>query len=182
MRNGLNDVGASNEHIRRFARHENEIGNRWRINRAACTWTHDCADLRNDAARKRVAQENIRVPGKRGHTFLNARAAGIVQANDRRSSAHGEVHYFANFLRVGFRERAAEDGEVLREDVNQASIDAAIAGDEAVARGALLLHAEVHTAVANEFVEFFEGAFVKQQMDAFTRSEFASLVLALAAL
>ena len=34
---------------------------------------------------------------------------------------------------VGFGERAAEDGEVLGEDEDQAAFDAAVAGDEAVA-------------------------------------------------
>ena len=52
------------------------------------------------------------------------------------------------FCGVGFRERAAEDGEVLGEDVDQAAVDAAIAGDEAVAGDDLLVHAEVAAAVA----------------------------------
>ena len=37
-------------------------------------------DLRNDAAVERVAQEDIRIAGERNHAFLDARAAGIVQA------------------------------------------------------------------------------------------------------
>jgi hypothetical protein len=36
--------------------------------------------------------------------------------------------------------------------------------------------------VADEFIEFFEGAFVEQQVNAFSRAELALLVFALAAL
>ena len=39
---------------------------------------------------------------------------------------------------VGFRQRAAEDGEVLREGVDDAAVDAAVAGDDAVAGNDLL--------------------------------------------
>ena len=48
-------------------------------------------------------------------------------------------------------------------------------------RGRLLLHAEIDAAVGDELVEFLEGAFVEQQIDAFAGGEFAGLVLALAA-
>ena len=98
----------------------------------------------------------------------------------RRAVLEGEVHDLADFLRVGFRERAAEDGEVLREDVDQAAIDVAVAGDEAVAGDDLLVHAEVAAAMRDEFVDFFEGAFVEQQVDALARGELAFLVLAVA--
>ena len=43
------------------------------------------------------------------------------------------VHDLGDFLRVGFRERAAEDGEILREYVDQTAIDAPEAGDESIA-------------------------------------------------
>jgi hypothetical protein len=79
---------------------------------------------------------------------------------------HGAVHDLADFLRVGFRERAAEYGEVLREDVDQAGVDVAVAGDEAVAGDDLLIHAEVAAAMGDELVELFEGAFVEEQFDA----------------
>ena len=84
-------------------------------------------------------------------------------------------------LRVGFGKRAAEDGEILREDVGEAAVDAAVAGDEAIAGDDLLVHAEIAAAVLDELVDFFEGAFVEQQFDAFAGGEFAFFVLALAA-
>ena len=96
--------------------------------------------------------------------------------------AHGQIHDLADFRGVGFRERPAEHREILRENVDQAAVDAAVAGDESVAGRALLLHAEIVGVVTNEFVELLEGAFVEQQLDALARAELSLLVLALAAL
>ena len=92
------------------------------------------------------------------------------------------VHDFGNFLRVGFRERAAEYGEILREDVDEASVDAPEAGDESVARWLLLFHAEIIAVMRYKFVELFEGAFIEEQFDSLAGAEFAFLVLALATL
>ena len=86
------------------------------------------------------------------------------------------------FEALASRERATKDGEVLREHVHEATIDAAIAGDEAVTRRALRFHAEIMGLMANKLVELFERAFVEQQVDAFARAELALLVLAFAAL
>ena len=80
------------------------------------------------------------------------------------------------------RERAAEDGEVLREDEDLAAVDGAVAGDHAVAEDLLLLHAEVGAAVGDEAVELDEGARVEQQVDALARGELAGLVLLVDAL
>jgi hypothetical protein len=41
------------------------------------------------------------------------------KADHRRAVAHGQIHDLADFLRVRFGERSAEDREVLSEDVNQ---------------------------------------------------------------
>ena len=93
-----------------------------------------------------------------------------------------QVHDLADLCGVGFGERAAEDGEVLREDEDEAAVDAAVAGDEAVAGDALLVHAEVGGAVGDELVDLLEGAFVEQQVDALARGELAGFGLARAAL
>ena len=181
VRHGLDDVRAGDEHVRGVARHENKIGDGGRIDGAARARPHDGADLRNHAAGQRVAQKNIGVTGERPHAFLNARAARIVQADHRRAVAHRQVHDLADFQGVGFRERAAEHGEVLRENVDQPPVDAPEAGDEAVAGRPLLLHPEIIAAVRDEFVELLERAFIEQQRDALARRELSGLVLALAA-
>ena len=91
------------------------------------------------------------------------------------------VHDLDDLGGVGFGERAAEDGEVLREDEDQAAFDAAVAGDEAVAEDVLLVHAEVGAAVGDELVGLFEGAFVEEEFDALAGGHLALLVFARAA-
>ena len=95
---------------------------------------------------------------------------------------HGHVHDLDDLGGVGFGQRAAEDGEVLREDKHQAAFDTAIAGEEAVAEILLLFHAEVVAAMGDQFVGLFEGAFVEQELDALARRHLALLVLARPAL
>jgi len=184
VRDGFDDVGAGDEHVGIVAGHKNKVGDRRRIDGAAGARAHDGADLRNDAARERVAQKYFGVARERHHAFLNARAAGIVEADNRRALAHGEVHDFYDFSGVGFRERTAEHGEILREDVHEAAVDAAVAGDEAIARRTLrvLVHAEVGAVMADELVELFEGALIEEQVDALAGAELALLVFALATL
>ena len=182
MRHRLDHVRTGDEHVAGAVHHEDEIGDGGRVDRAAGAGSHDGGDLRHHAARERVAQENIGVAGQRDDAFLNARAAGIVEAHQRRAVLQRQVHHLADFLRVGFRERSAEDGEILREDVGQAAVDAAIAADHAVAGDDLLVHAEIPAAVRDQLVELFEGAFVEQQLDALARGELAFLMLPLAAL
>ena len=122
------------------------------------------------------------IAAERHDAFLDARAAGIVEPDDGRARLHGKVHHLADLQRVGFGERAAEHGEVLREDVDQAAVDAAVAGDEAVAGDVAAVHAEVAAAVGDELVELFEGALVEQQVDALAGGELAFGVLPGAAL
>src|ERR1700756_5003303 len=102
MGDGFDDVGPGDKHVGGVARHENEIGDGGGIDGTARAGAHDGADLWNDAAGQRVAEKNIGVAGERRHAFLNARAAGIVEANHGRAGAHGLVHNFANFQGIGF--------------------------------------------------------------------------------
>src|SRR6266478_85398 len=178
---GLNDVGTGDEHVGSVAGHENEVGDRGGIDGAASARAHDGADLRDDAAGQRVAQKNIGVTCEGRDAFLNTRAAGIVETDDGSAGAHGLIHNFTNFQCIGFGERAAEDGEVLRENVDQAAVDAAESGDEAVASRTLLVHAEIRAAVAHEFVQLFESVFVEEKIDALARGELAGFVFARAA-
>ena len=107
---------------------------------------------------ERVAQEDVGVAGERLDALLDARAARVVEADDRRADLHREVHHLADLLGVRARERAAEHGEVLREDEDLAAVDGAVAGDDAVAEDLLLLHAEVGAAVGDELVELDEAS------------------------
>ena len=86
---GLDDVGAGDEHVAGLVDHEDEVGDGGRVDGAAGAGAHDGGDLRDDAAGERVAQEDVGVAGERDDAFLNARAAGIVEADDGRADAHG---------------------------------------------------------------------------------------------
>ncbi|MCG3160031.1 MAG: hypothetical protein JMDDDDMK_01063 [Acidobacteria bacterium] len=178
VRDGFDHVGAGDEHIAGVFDHHREICDRRRIDRAASARPHNRRNLRDDARSQRVAQKDVSVTSERSHAFLNARAARIVQTNHRRADLHRQVHNLADLLRVGFRKRAAEDGEVLREDEDLAPVNQSVAGDEAVAGILLRLHPEIARAVRDQLVELLECAVVEQELDAFTRGHFAFLVLA----
>ena len=74
-------------------------------------------------------------------------------------------------------ERAAEDGEVLGEDIHQPAVDPARAGDHAVAGKHLLLQSEIGGPVGDEAVELHEAAFVEQEVEPLAGGELALLVL-----
>ena len=113
-----------------------------------------------------VAAEDLAVEAEGDDALLDARAAGVVDADDRAAGLHGEVHHLDDLLAVDLAERAAEDREVLAEHADRAAVDRAVAGDDAVAVGPVLLQAEVRRAVPGERVELDEGALVEQHLDA----------------
>ena len=100
---------------------------------AARARTHDATDLRHDSAGQRVAQKNVGVTAQADHAFLNPRAAGIVESDNRRANLHRQIHHLANFFGVRFGKGTAEDGEVLGEYKNLSTINQAVPGDHAIA-------------------------------------------------
>ena len=178
----LDDVGAGHEHVRGVLHHHVEVGDGGRVDGAARARAEDRGDLRHDARGERVAQEDVRVAPERGDALLDARAARVVEADDGRAHLHREVHDLADLLGVSLGEAAAEDREVLREDVDEPAVDPPVARDHAVAGDLLLGHAEVQAAVLHELVELFEATLVEQDLDALAGRELAFGVLALLAL
>src|SRR5207249_11287 len=76
-----------------------------------------------------------------------------------------------------FGERAAEYGEVLREDVDAPSGDGPAAGDHAVTDNRPRLHAEVGAAVRDEHAQLHEGTGIEECVDALARGQAARRVL-----
>ena len=177
VRHGFDHVGAGDEHIGAAAHHDDKIGQRRRIDRTARAWPHDHGNLRNDAARQHVALENLGKSAQAVHTFLNARTAGIEQADHGCSDFDRHIHDLANLLRVGFGKRAAENGEILAVDEDDAAVDGAVTGDAAVAGDFLVVHVEVGAAMLDEHVVFLEGIRIHQHVDALARGELALGVL-----
>ena len=120
---GLHDVRARDEHVARALDHDREVGDRRRVHGSAGARAEDHRDLRHDARRQRVAQEDVGVAAERDDALLDPRSAGIVEPDDRRADLHREVHHLADLLGVRLGQRSAEDGEVLREDEHQAAVD-----------------------------------------------------------
>ena len=169
----LHHVGAGDEHVARVLHHEDEVGHGRRVDVAAGAGSHDHRDLRDDAGGQHVAQEHLAVAAERRHAFLDARAAGVEQADDRRAVLQRHVLDLDDLLGVRLRQRAAEHREVLGENIDDAAVDGAPAGDHAVAGDFGLLHAEVVAAVLDIHVELLEGVLVDQQLDALAGGEFA---------
>jgi hypothetical protein len=159
------------------ADHVHEVGDGGTVDRAAGAGAEDGGDLRDDARGQGVPEEDVGVPAQRDDPLLDARPAGVVEPDDRRAVPHGEVHDLADLGGVGFRERSAEDGEVLAEDVHQPPVDAPGAGDDAVAKVDLVGQPEVGGAVRHEPVEFDEAPLVEQEVEPFAGGELALLVL-----
>ena len=134
-------------------------------------------DLRHDARGERVAQEDVGVAAERHDAFLDPCAAGIVEPDDRRAGAHGEIHDLADLLGVRLRERSAENREVLAEHEHQPPVDRSVASDDAVTEVALLVEPEVGCPVRDERVELDERLRVQQQIESLAGGQLAAFVL-----
>ena len=80
---GADHFRTGDEHVARLLDHQDEVGDGRRVHGAARARTEDAADLRDDAARQRVAQKDVGVAGERLHALLDARAARIVESDHR---------------------------------------------------------------------------------------------------
>ena len=120
---GLDDLGAGDEHLRDAFDHDREVGDRRRVHRAAGARAGDQADLRNHPRGLNVAPKNLGVTAQADDAFLDPRAARIVDADHRRTGADRQVHDLADFLGEDFAQRAAQHREVLREEEDVAAVD-----------------------------------------------------------
>jgi len=152
-RDRLDHIRAGDEHVRGLLHHEDEVGDRRGVDRAARARPHDQRDLRDHPGALDVAHEDVPVGAERDDALLDARAARVVDADDRAADLRGEVHDLAHLLGHDLAERAAEDREVLGEDADAAALDRPVPRDHRVAPSAVLLHVEVDRAVADEGVE-----------------------------
>ena len=75
VRHRLHHIGPGDEHVGAVLHHEDEVGHRRRIDRAAGAGPHDQRDLRHHARGQHVALEHLGIAGERGDAFLDARAA-----------------------------------------------------------------------------------------------------------
>ena len=176
---GLHDVRAGDEHLAGLVDHDDEVGERGGVDVPAGGRAHHQGDLRDDAGGVHVALEDLAVEAEGDHALLDARAAALVDADDRAAVLHREVEDLDDLLAVHLAEAAAEHGDVLGEDRDRPAVDGAVAGDDAVAERALVVHAEVGRPVAGELVELGERARVQQRLDPLARGHLPRGVLLL---
>ncbi len=79
----LDDVRARHEHVGSVLDHQDEVGDRGGVDGAAGARPHDRGDLGDDPRAEGVPQEDVGVSGEALDPLLDARAAGVVQADDR---------------------------------------------------------------------------------------------------
>ena len=170
-RHRLHDVGAGDEHVRAALGHQDEVGDRRRVDGAAGARPEHERELRHDPGGLDVPPEDLRVAGERDDALLDPRSARVVDPDHGAAVLDGEIHHLADLLGEDLRERAAEDGEVLAEDEDLAAEDRAVAGHDGVAVGPVRHRVEVGVAVPDVAVELDEGAGIEQLLDPLARKQ-----------
>src|SRR5581483_3801990 len=94
--------------------------------------------------------------------LLNPCTAGVVDADHGAAVLPGEVEHLADLLRDHLRQRAAEDGEVLREHEHAPAEHAPVAGDDRIPEWSPFEHPEVRLTVTDEAVELDERTRIAQ--------------------
>src|SRR5919112_2041329 len=165
-RDALYDVRACDEHVARLLDHEDEVRDRRRVHRAARAGSYDDGDLGHYPGGEHVAVEDVGVAGQGDDALLDARPARVVDPDDGTSRREGEVHDFADLLRVDLAQRTPEHGEVLGKNADLAPRDLAVARDHPVPQRPVLLEPEVVGTVHPVTVKLDERARVEQELDA----------------
>src|SRR4030088_295943 len=115
-------LGARDEHVSLSRNDEDEVGDGGRVDGATGAWPGDDADLRDHSRRAHIPQEDVGIAREGDHPFLDARAAGIVDADDWDAVAQGELLYLDDLLGGDLSERAAEHCRVIGVDGDRAAV------------------------------------------------------------
>ena len=170
---GLHDFRTGEEHVAHAFEHDDKVSECGRIDSTAGARTADAGDLGNDAACLDVALEDVAETSQGVDAFLDSCTAGVIETNAGGAHLHALIHDLANLFRHGLRERTAVDGEILSKDIDETSVDGTATGYHAIAQILFLLHAEIVAAMKFEHIHLFKGAFVEEEVDAFTCRGFA---------
>ena len=176
-RGRLHHVGAGDVELSDSPHHHDEVGQGGRVDRSARGGTEHRGYLGHDAGVPDVSLEDGAVPREAVDALLDARAAGVDEADDGRAAVGREVHDLAYLLGDDLGQRAADNGEVLRVDEGHAACDLAVARDDGVAEVLAVSHPELGCAVLDEGIQLLERALVEQQVNALAGGELALGVL-----
>jgi hypothetical protein len=101
---GLDHVRAGDEHVRGLVDHDDEVGQRGGVDRAAGGRAHDQRDLRDDAGGVHVAEEDLREgPSATTPSWIRAPPPSLIPTPGSR--LHREVHHLDDLLAVDLAER-----------------------------------------------------------------------------
>ena len=148
-----------------------------RVGGAAGAGAADQRDLRHGPGELDVGVEDPAVAGERVDALLDAGPARVVDEDERAAGVQRLLHHVGDLVRVDLAGRAAQDGEVLAGQVDEAAVDRRRAGDDAVGGDLLAGHAEVGLAVLGEQADLLEAAGVDQGVDPLAGGELALLLL-----
>jgi len=143
---------------------------------AAQARAHEYGYLGDDARSPYLGFEQVAVHFQRVHAFLEAGAAGIIQADQRPAHLLGEVDSPYFLEAVVLAEGAGHSHEVLGEGDRGAAVDQAVAGDHSFRGYLRLVHAEVGRPVLDEYAYLVEGAGVEEIIYPFSCRPLASTV------
>src|SRR6185436_15112544 len=121
--NSLDDIRTGNKHVRGVFYHYIEISNGRTVNGTSRTWSHDATYLRDHASCQGVTQKYVGITAQTYYAFLYASPTGIVQADNRRSDFHGQVHHLTNLFCVSFGKGTSKDRKVLRKHKDLPAVD-----------------------------------------------------------
>src|SRR5690606_870314 len=123
--------------------------------------------------------EDLAVQAQGDDALLDPGTGTFVDADQRGPGLDRQIHDLGDLLAVDLAERTAEDREVLGEGTDLTAVDGAVAGDDAVTVGAVLLEAEGGGAVAGQLDDLHEGALDEEELDALAGRQTALGVLLL---
>ena len=158
----LDHLRSGHEHQGVGPRKDDEVRDRRRIHGAPCAWPEHDGDLRYPPGQTDVSAEDLSVSRERRHAFLDAGASRVEQGDDRRADALGEIHGLADLEGVGLAERPAHEAPILRERDDDLPVHATRRDADAVAVGALPVHAPVARLMMDERVELFVASVIEE--------------------
>src|SRR5699024_586761 len=97
----FDDIRPGNKHIAGVFHHEHKVRQGGTVHRSPGTGSHYSRKLGDYTRGLAVTPKYLGIPAQRRYTFLDAGAAGIIQADYRHTVFHGQIHHFAYLFGMG---------------------------------------------------------------------------------
>ena len=172
----LDDLRAGDEHAC-LARLDHEVSQRRTVGCSAGTWAADDGDLRNGSRELHVAVEDAGITVEAVDALLHARAAGVVDEDERSAGLERHDHHFDDLAAMHLSRSAAEHREVLAGQVNETTVDRRCSCHDAIRGQIFAGHSEVGGAMHRKDSDLFKAGLVDQRGNAFACRQFAGCVL-----